>query len=361
MKNIWAFTLGRKGGIVHYANNMLSEMRLQPENNLTIFASKYCEQGVPKESILISTYKNKVQFFVNSLFVLPLLIIQLLITAKKNEIDFIYFPYWHFWNAPIIFIAKKMKIPILSTVHDGVLHTGDGEPFEQQLNRYCIKESGGLVFLTKYVKNLVENQIGFVAKSFVIPIGLIIPNGILSNVRQISSKPKLLFFGRVNYYKGIDILIEAINQLDPNLFDYCSIVGKWADDSIKSTIKTEKIKVYDGWIEEDDISNFYNNSDILILPYREASQSGVISIGIAGSIPMVCARVGGLVDQLEEGKHSLFFKGEDVEDLKLTLEDLLKNSDKFENISSNLNKLQKTLEWKDISLSVCNALNEIKQ
>jgi glycosyltransferase involved in cell wall biosynthesis len=65
--------------------------------------------------------------------------------------------------------------------------------------------------------------------------------------------------------------------------------------------RNNKIKWLDAWLRPDEIETQLKACDVLILPYREATQSGVITLGIHHHCPMIITRVGGLEEQLPEG------------------------------------------------------------
>lgn len=194
--NIWIFSLGRKGGSVHYATYIINQLNLEKRLNLHVFVSRYCIQDKPNNSISIKTYQNIFEFIKNFFTSLIPLLFRISINAIKGRINVIYFPYFHFWNILIIITARLFKIRVVSTVHDGVLHTGNGKLGEQFLNRFAIANSDCLIFLTKYVETMVSKKITFSCRSFIVPHGLIKPPGINTKIRTLPKKPNILFFGR---------------------------------------------------------------------------------------------------------------------------------------------------------------------
>jgi glycosyltransferase involved in cell wall biosynthesis len=106
----------------------------------------------------------------------------------------------------------------------------------------------------------------------------------------------VLFFGLIRPYKGLELLIEAVRDLDVKLL----VVGEvWEDDSIIEKLETlHNCEFIRGYVDDIDIPNYFNRADILILPYTRASSSGVAHIGMSFGIPIVYTDVGGLKESM---------------------------------------------------------------
>jgi len=351
MSKIIVFSLGRKGGSVRYAKKVVDNFS---GTDHTVYCSRYCIEEKPLNSTEINTYKNNFEFiYKTSLFIFFL--IKLIYILRKHKYIVLYFPYFHYWNYLIIVFFKIFKTTkVISTVHDGILHTGDGLLLEQYLNRKVIQFSDSIIFLTKYVRNKVLKEIGFNGTSFVIPHGIFEINGLVNKPRVLKNK-KLLFFGRVNKYKGVEMLVDALNYLPEDSFTSLTIAGKF---SYNYSVNSTKIDIIDKWITEAELVAIFNNHDILVIPYTEATQSGVISIGIYSCMPMVVTDVGGLNEQLNKSE-SIFVKPTS-ENIARGLKELLENAELYNSLSIRLKQKSETISWKNISNSIFNVISEVK-
>lgn len=110
-----------------------------------------------------------------------------------------------------------------------------------------------------------------------------------------SRKINLLFFGNLNKSKGIDILIEAINQLDDNTADSINIIiaGKDFDGAIdRVALKPNRhVKVFRRHISDDELRFLYHSVDYLLLPYRKTSQSGILEMAFYFKRPIIASNV----------------------------------------------------------------------
>jgi len=205
----------------------------------------------------------------------------------------LYFPAFHPYNYHFTSYAKEHSdIESIITIHDYFTHNGEQSRLIEALQKKCLLEADKVICLTDYVRQQINNDLGHGQKITVLPHP-IIDLGIKNTLTH-SPQPKLLFLGRGVAYKGIHNLIAAVSDLP---IQQMTIAGKMTD-SITST--TEKVSIIDNYISEERMKELLLSHHILVLPYTEASQSGILTIGIAAQMVMVVSRIGGLPEQLSE-------------------------------------------------------------
>ena len=123
----------------------------------------------------------------------------------------------------------------------------------------------------------------------------------------------LLFFGYVRKYKGLDILIEAFAEMEERYPDYrLLIAGEFYDNPqpylqlIKKLGVTHKVKVINKFIPNEQVAAYFTLSEVVVLPYRSATQSGILNIACGYEKPVVITNVGGLSEFVEDGKTGIF-------------------------------------------------------
>ena len=110
---------------------------------------------------------------------------------------------------------------------------------------------------------------------------------------------RLLHFGRLLPYKGLDLLAEALAILGPRPDLMVRVAGFGPESAeLRALRRLPNVAVDNRWVPEDEVGPLLSWSDALILPYREASQSGVAAAALAAGRPVVATRVGGLIEQL---------------------------------------------------------------
>jgi glycosyltransferase involved in cell wall biosynthesis len=123
------------------------------------------------------------------------------------------------------------------------------------------------------------------------------------------SKKTVLFFGFIRDYKGLDLLLEAAAQLPD---DYTVIVAgevygsfdKYSEIIEKLGI-SEKIALFNQYIGDEDVPLYFSASDVCVLPYKSATQSGITSIAMHFTVPVIATDVGGLSELVKHERTGL--------------------------------------------------------
>ena len=113
----------------------------------------------------------------------------------------------------------------------------------------------------------------------------------------------LLFFGLIREYKGLDLLIEAMKSLGDRYV--LVIAGECYGDFSKyrtliETVPEGRIAVFNRYISDDEVPAFFSAADLCVLPYRNATQSGITAISTHFDLPVVATPVGALPQSVGE-------------------------------------------------------------
>jgi len=99
----------------------------------------------------------------------------------------------------------------------------------------------------------------------------------------------LIFFGKILPYKGLDILIESLEILNHEGYNYkCYIIG---EGNINFTTRSNNITIINEWVEDAKLQYFINISHFSIFPYISCSQSGALSTAISNNIPVLVSNI----------------------------------------------------------------------
>ena len=116
-----------------------------------------------------------------------------------------------------------------------------------------------------------------------------------------------LFFGFIRHYKGLDILIDALEYFSPPERDYVILVaGEFyaGEDDIKAKIEASthkrNILLHTHFIKDEDVKLYFSAADWVIQPYRQATQSGVTPLAYHFDVPMIVTNVGNLPAMVPE-------------------------------------------------------------
>ena len=133
-------------------------------------------------------------------------------------------------------------------------------------------------------------------------------NDLLKQDSGIAKLPILLFFGLIKPYKGLDVLLAAL-PLVLQKFPQAKLIiaGEVYGDSsgylsqIRQLGIANSVQAHFRYISEPEITQFFNQASLCILPYKSASQSGVIATAYSLGIPVLASNVGGLGEYVIEG------------------------------------------------------------
>ena len=145
-----------------------------------------------------------------------------------------------------------------------------------------------------------------------------------------SGERTILFFGRITPYKGLEYLVASFRQLFAKRGDYKLIIAGRPDNceeywseirrSIQEEVQAGKILLKSEFIQDEMTEVYFKAADVLVLPYRQIYQSGVLFLGYSFGVPVLAADVGSLKDDVVEGRTGFTFKPEDSGDLSAAIE-----------------------------------------
>lgn len=222
---------------------------------------------------------------------------QMMKKIKKVSADVIYFESLHVWNYPVVIYCKIKKIKIAHTINDVIPHEGDNNRgISDFLNKMTTIFSDYIVM--RSADGLEKAKAKFSKQS--------------SKMRKVdiwySFPPyrgpvgrSVLFFGRMNKYKGLNKLCELI-KMTP---DVNYIVAGKADDTVDNELRELKkfnnVVIDERRIPYPQMHDYFYNSCCVVLPYETATQSGVVIDGYKHSRPSIAFDVGAISDEIEDG------------------------------------------------------------
>ena len=144
-------------------------------------------------------------------------------------------------------------------------------------------------------------------------------------------EPTILFFGRMRPYKGIEHLLTAFKSLSAAHPKYRLIIAgepKKGSEAYLDEIRTFATTAFKSgeiildfkFIPDEEMEVYLKGSDVLVLPYKDIFQSGVLFLAYSFGLPVVATDVGSFREEIVEGKTGFICKPGDPADLAKTLE-----------------------------------------
>jgi glycosyltransferase involved in cell wall biosynthesis len=141
---------------------------------------------------------------------------------------------------------------------------------------------------------------------------------------------ELLTVGRLAVHKGLDVLLNALAQLPPDLRWRLSIVGDGPEraplTAIVSRLNLTERVAFKGWATRDALPAIYRAADLFLLPSREEGMANVLMEAMCAGLPSVATRIAGSSEAVLEGVTGLLVPSEDVPALARAAEALIRDS-----------------------------------
>lgn len=361
--------LGSSGGgpkfHFHLFSSLLGRDGIEPYYLISRNADNYSlfmATGAPH--LVLPTYKTKIGLLVG----LPRLCIsaiRLRSYIKRERISVVVNSMESIYQGLIARFAIPRGVRYISCVHDAVDHPGD-EHLIKKISRHGERcRANQFIVFSAYVREALEKQAfvsGRVIKETVHGVfGDVVPR----DEKSVSKLPesgrlRIGFVGRLGRYKGLDTLANSIRILrcrGHKVEGY--VYGAGPEAALSTTEVGSSLKWNIGWIADEAFPDILDSFDVLALPYKEASQSGVIAYAMSRGIPMVVTPVGGLGEQIERASCGVIARSTSDHDFANALEVLVKNRELRRQCRDNALEASRTIySWTRVGDDISGWLTE---
>ena len=224
----------------------------------------------------------------------------------------------------------RRRFPIVLTVHDARIHPGYSRHKAWFAGPWLRKAADCIIAHGSDIRTrlLAEGGVSE-GKVFCIPHG---PYTIYRRWMSAANceEAKVLFFGRVYEYKGLDYLIRAAPIVRRQIPDATFVIAGSGPDwpRCKALIESPECFILrEEKVCEPEVTKLFEEASVVVLPYVEASQSGVLMIAYALGKPVIVTNVGSLTEVVDDGRTGLVVPPRDEVALAGAIVRLLENED----------------------------------
>jgi glycosyltransferase involved in cell wall biosynthesis len=352
--------LGRRGGGPRYTFELARSLRQRDDVRLSLALSRQSELfaqtaalGAP--TLAIDTYRS-VKEFAFALFRLPAVRAQMAEFVRAQQARIALCGMVHLWNPLLVGPIRRAGALNALVVHDAAPHPGDNYGVRNVLMRHDFRQADVLVSLTDSVAGrLVAEQGVNPARIVRSRMGPFRYDGGAATPRRLGPPPyRLLFFGRLLPYKGLELLVEAMRALAAEGFPAeLRLVGQGPLplEGLPANIRLER-----RWVPEQEIPSLFAACDLVVLPYQEASQSGVLPIAQHLAVPSLVTPVGGLLQQVDHGASGFVADEISAAGLARSLRRVLADTEAYHALSKKLSETGSDLQWAAIAAELVESL-----
>lgn len=297
---------GQNGGGPRFAVRMAEALEgAWPGPVLTSFNSNAeilkLEATQVGNSFPVTTYRSAVGLVMGlpRLFVIGLHLRKFI---AKNDVTVVYSAMLSIWQSICLYLFLPRKTRFVASIHDAVEHPGDAHWVLRACRYLDCRRADAIAVYSESARDILSTQ----GQTRETPIAVIThgADAPIVSARKRSGDPlevlTLGFVGRIVEYKGLDLFVDLVKQLATEGLHVRGIVvgsGIVEPELIESS--RELISWNVAWIPESAMPDVLESVDVLVLPYREASQSGVYTLALSAGVPSVATPVGGLIAQVE--------------------------------------------------------------
>jgi glycosyltransferase involved in cell wall biosynthesis len=296
MINVGLVYLGRKGGGALLANQIILDGFARGVNyaSITHHAKNNNIEDLGKSWNLIS-FSELPGFFgyLTRPLSIRLLSARVQSDLEKRGITQVLFPMMSPFDYVIARHLRGKGFRVIRVIHDGHPHLGERWPTSKAIMR-AIEQSDVVLVLSEFVKNQIRPS-GSIVVDF--------PKYIPKQSGYLKKPLQVCLVGRKAKYKGFDLGLSAFRQMSTpgsNLI----IAGEAAEDFVNLD-QNENISVIPGWQTDVELERTIAESEVLLLPYLEATQSGLIEIAKSFGTFVIVTPVGGLQEQICSNSYGL--------------------------------------------------------
>jgi glycosyltransferase involved in cell wall biosynthesis len=348
-----------RGGGISTFNERLASVLQKQGHNVTIYSfslqypsflfpgkSQFTDEPAP-EGLRIRSIINSIN---------PISWIRAGREIKKSRPDLVIVRYWLPFMGPalgtVLRQIKKNKHSRVVCIADNII-PHEKRPGDNQFTAYFIKPVDVFITMSKDVlkdlKTLTTAPSSFIPHPLYDNYGEGIPKE--EACKKLGLNPDtryLLFFGFIRKYKGLDILLEALKDERIKALGIKLIVaGEFYDAKAQYEDQLAAVKdqviLFTDFIPNDEVRYYFSAADLVVQPYRSATQSGITQVAYHFEKPMVVTNVGGLAEVVPDGKTGFVTEPEP----KAIADAIVKffEKDSIPNLETNLRTEKQKYSW----------------
>lgn len=240
---------------------------------------------------------------------LPGLRHQLAAHLRRHRIEAVVDLMPHFWSPLVAPAIRRAGVRYVPIAHDADAHPGDQTTWVKSWIDRSLQQADLVLTLSEAVADrlVATNQVSKTKLA-----SLFLPDLVYRNDGTGTSLPwlpaagqpfRLLFLGRIMPYKGLGLFLDCVDILRGEGFNFSvGVCGEGALGADAARLAGMGAEVINRWLSEAEIGAILARHHAVVLSHTEASQSGVAAAAFGAGLPVIATPVGGLIQQVEDGR-----------------------------------------------------------
>jgi glycosyltransferase involved in cell wall biosynthesis len=252
-------------------------------------------------------------------------------------------------------LSLRQSMPVVLTVHDPVGHSGSQtvDSWQWKLSMKLRRRTTRVIVHGPRMREEIQALDPQLRERVdVIPHGILGQEQATSEVGE-SEPATFLFFGRIEIYKGLSFLLDAADILQARGVPARLIIagtGTALEKHRTRIAASDCIELIDRFVPATDVPNLFRRATAAVLPYTDATQSGVAAIAIANCRPVIASNVGDLPDIVSNERTGLLVSPRDAIGLANAMERLIVDGSLRHRLASEAGRYARSrLSWSRIA------------
>lgn len=300
----------------------------------------------------------------------PTLLARVYQRIKAHNPEIVHFPTYGSNFRSILLPPLIRETPIIANLHDPNPHSGMKINLIELLKRASIRYLDRVIVHGPHSASQVTDMNYPEEDIRIIPHGLF--THFIQNQPVTSDQDKVLIFGKIRPNKGYDRLPEIASIVAENILGVEFIVAgslgkaRQLDDKELDKITMglnshDNIKFINGYIPTDEVQNYFDEAKVALLPYYDATQSGVALTAYALETPMVATAVGDMSDMIYKDQTGILANPQSSTDIASKIVRLLQDSTLHSELVANIQESQHKYHWENVGQSVFKVYLEVSE
>lgn len=354
-----------RGGVAQYTTSLFLALKKNADVDILSFKRLYPNFLYPgssdkdKEIEKVPGDENNIEYLIDAYS--PLSIKKAADKILSGGYDAVLIDWWtFFWQPALAYIAFRAKRKRIKTIY--ICHNVFGHNSNliiRFISKKLIKKSDGYIVQSNEEADLLRNavpQAKILLKLH--PIYDHFPKAIKNSKKK--GRLELLFYGFIRPYKGLTDFVDALGILNDKEI-YVSIVGEIWGDRKKIEEYINKKHIPNLTTEFNYVSlkavKYFSKADVVVLPYRSATGSGVAALAYYYEKPILGTNVGGISDVVENGKTGWLVSPNSPSELAEAIRKI--DRDQARKMVANISKFCKRNSWDQMAEDVIDFINKL--
>ncbi len=367
MKKVLLISLQKYGGgaldALEFSNGLVKndffhQIIISDKNELK---EEFLKETQKRKVWLIKTFQSSYfSFFTNTFLLFRWFSFVRILIKEKPRI--VHITHFHPWVIFLFLLKSFLKFKLFYSVHDNPFEPKENPVFLMNfLEKIFIKNADIVITYSEFIKQSLQK---YIPLKMIEVLYLGIHKDLCPDFEKIfdfsNETLNVLFFGRIEKYKGLDVLVEAFEKIKKeNLSIKLIIAGRGEIDSIlKEKINKLEIEFKNCWVSREELCSLLQWCHILVCPYKQGTQSGIINTSLAYGIPVIATNIGSFSEFVKDGETGFLIPPNNSQILAQKIQFFYENKNKIIEFSKKILKFSNNFLWEKIVQKAIKLYNE---